>query len=41
MKIKYQILTVNHNGYPLRNNENAVLLCTGMTHHVILVRMEV
>lgn len=41
MKIKYQILTITHNDYPFYNNENAVLLCTGMTHHVILVRMEV
>jgi hypothetical protein len=31
------VIVVKHNGYPFRNNENAVLLATGITHHIVLL----
>jgi hypothetical protein len=29
--------TGKHNGYPFCNNENAVLVATGITHHIVLL----
>ena len=31
------VIVIKHNGYPFRNNENAVLLATGITHHIVLL----
>ncbi len=31
-----RIIVIAHNGYPFRNNEHAVLIATGITHHIVL-----
>ena len=31
------VIVIKHNGYPFRNNENDVLLATGITHHIVLL----
>ena len=32
-----EIIVIKHNGYPFCYNENAVLLATGITHHIVLL----
>jgi hypothetical protein len=34
------IIKIKHNGYPFNNNANAVLLFTGIHHHVVLLKCE-
>lgn len=31
------ILVIQHYGFPFSNNENAVLLASGVTHHIVLL----
>lgn len=31
------VIVMKHNGYPFKSNENAVLLATGITHHIIVL----
>ena len=33
-----RIIVIAHNGYPFRNNEHAVLIATGITHHIVLLK---
>lgn len=33
-----KIIVIAHNGYPFRNNEVAVLIATGSTHHIVLLK---
>mgnify|MGYP003524165431 FL=1 len=33
-----RIIVIAHNGYPFRNNEHAVLIATGSTHHIVLLK---
>lgn len=33
-----KIIVIEHNGYPFFNNENAVLLATGIRHHIVLLK---
>jgi hypothetical protein len=33
-----KIIIIRHNGYPFQNNENAVLLATGMFNHIVLLK---
>ena len=33
-----RIIVIVHNGYPFRNNEHAVLIATGITHHIVLLK---
>jgi hypothetical protein len=33
------VIMIKHYGYKFRNNENAVLVATGITHHIVLVLM--
>lgn len=32
------IILIRHHGYPFINNENAVLVATGITHHIALIK---
>lgn len=32
-----EIIVIKHNGYPFCNNDNAVLIATGVTHHIVLL----
>lgn len=32
-----EIVKIEHFGYPFINNENAILLVTGATHHYVLL----
>ena len=33
-----RLIVIKHNGYPFFNNENAVLIATGITHHIVLLK---
>lgn len=33
-----RIIVIKHNGCPFFNNENAVLMATGITHHIVLLK---
>lgn len=33
-----QIIVIAHNGYVFHNTEHAVLIATGITHHIILLK---
>ena len=33
-----KVIVLIHYGYPFHNNEVAVLLATGMTHHIVLLK---
>ena len=33
-----KIVSIRHNGLGFQNNENAVLLFTGVTHHVVMLK---
>lgn len=32
------IVVIRHFGVPFQNNETAVLLATGVTHHIVLIK---
>jgi hypothetical protein len=32
-----KLIYFKHNGYPFRNNQNAILLVSGVTHHLVLL----
>ena len=33
-----KIVVIRHFGVPFSNNETAVLLATGVTHHIVLIK---
>ena len=33
------IITIRHYGYGFTNNENALLLATGMLHHIVWLKV--
>jgi hypothetical protein len=35
--MKHHIILIEHHGYPFRSNAHAVLLATGMIHHIVLL----
>ncbi len=32
-----QIIVIAHNGYPFQSNEHALLIATGIKHHIVLL----
>lgn len=37
LKFKMRIITIKHNNLPFESNEWALLLATGVIHHIILL----